>query len=390
MTFAEQITAHAATMHGETSEEKTTNAEIANEEQTSQEAPSATENNAVIAETQSSEQQTSTPEEQVSSQEAPKALDYNAILGEISGGEINDLETFKSSLPKLKEYDTILKDKQELEEKFKGTIVPANDYLKKLNELHQNGATADQIKSFQRLNDLGDLTNLDPFETKVHKMVQDGWSEEMARKAVAQEYPLSELDEDSDEYQILNEKLRLSAEKDKMELQKSLVELSTIGEEKIKAEEQQKLETIAQQEKYKNDVKAIIPKIAPNLKGLGEINLNGEEGEKAIKLNFNYNEEFKKDVPQLLDLFFNTNQLPLTEENIKKAEQYVQDVYWGVNKQSIIETAVKHTADTIRDQVENKYINRSGLPNEQQRTHTTGDVQSEKAAFLERIANRGN
>jgi len=226
MTFAEQITAHAATMHGETNEENTSNAEIANEQQASQEAPSNTENNAVIAETQSSEQTNSTNETQEATQEAPKSIDYNAILEEISGGEIKDLDSFKGSIPKLKEYDTILKDKQDLEEKIKGTIVPANEYLKKLNELHQNGATADQIKSFQRLNELGDLDKLDPIDIKVHKMVQEGWSEEMAKKAVAQEYPLSNYDEETDEYKILNEKLRLSAEGDKRELKKSLVELS--------------------------------------------------------------------------------------------------------------------------------------------------------------------
>jgi|GEM_PF-2600514 len=390
MTFAEQITAHAAEVHGEKPVDTPQTTEMVTETpSTTSEPGTQTDTPSVIEGNQPQEQVIDTPTTNVETPtQAP--IDYNSILEEISGGEFKDIDSFKGSLSKFKEYDAVLKEKQDLEAKLNGTIVPANDYLKKLNELHMNGATADQIKSFQRLNDIGDLSKVSPTDIKVHKMVQDGWSEEMARKAVDQEFPLSDYDEDSDEYKILNEKLRISSERDKLDLQKQMVELSTLGEDKIKQEEQEKLNAIAAETQYKNEVKAIIPKITENLKGLGEINLNGEEGDKALKLNFNYNEEFKKDIPKLIELYFDSNKSPITEESLKQASQYVENVYWGVNRQHILETAVKHAVSATTEQIQKKYENRSGLPSETPRTLTTGDIQSEKAAFLERIANRGN
>lgn len=378
MSFEDQITEYATMMHGNTEPTNPT-PDAAIVEETPVETPVLAETPTEIVETPSI---APTNEPVVE----PSTPNYNAILEEISGGAFKDVETFKGSLPKFQEYDSLTTAKTELEEKVKNMFTPTNDYVKTLNEMYANGATTDQIKSYQRLNEIGDLNTLSPFDIKVHKMVHEGYNEDIARKIVGQEFPIEDFEEGSDERLILEEKMKISSAQDLKILEQHKKDLSSFGEQQKQAQEQEKLQLIASQENHKKEVALAVPKIAEAMKGLGELNLNGKDGEEAVKLNFDYKDEFKAEIPKLINDFFVEYNLPLTAENIQNASNYISAVYWDQNKESILQSATKHVEAVTWEKALNKYENRSGLPTEPVNANIV-NVNAAQSDFLHSVAN---
>lgn len=304
---------------------------------------------------------TTTSEPVIPAAEAP-VVDYSKFLSEQSEGLFMDVDSFKAALPKIKEYDTLLSSKTELEEKLK--VDPfANDYVKTLNEMVRSGKTADEIENFTKISRL-DLDQISATEAKVMVMVKGGYSEAIARQIVDQEYPLDDYPEDSTERLILEEKLRVSSIEDRRILKEYKKDLTTIDNSAQQLAETNRLQGIAKAEEHKNQVKQLSPKIAESIAGLGEKNLNGKEGDDAVKLNFDFNADYKASLAEKVESFFLDSQMEVTNENVALAARYIKADYLESNFDQIAQSIFKHAEAITEERMVNKYENRTGLPPE--------------------------
>lgn len=382
---------YAAQKYAPVSTETTTETEIV-PETTSEETTAAPVSTEIVETTTTLETTDATPP---SSTETPVVVDYSEFLAKESEGLFTDVDSFKAALPKIKQYDTkvteyeaLLATKTELEEKVKTMITPANDYAKTLNEMLLAGKTADEIENFTKISRL-DLDQISAIDAKVMVMVKNGYSESIARDIVESEFPIEDYEVDSKERLILEEKLRVSSLEDRNILKAYKKDLTTIDNSaQVQAQEQAeqlRLQGIAKAEEHKTTVKQQVPKIAETIMGLGEKVLNGKEGDEAVKLNFDYNAEYKAEIPAKVESFFLDAQMEVTPENIALVERYIKADYLERNFDQIAQSIFKHAEAITTEKMVNKYENRTGLPPES--TNVVVDTsKQEYNDFLNRIA----
>lgn len=343
--------------------------------ETTAEAPASTE----IVE------QTTTPEstETVNPPAEAPVVDYSKYLSEQTEGFFSDVDSLKAALPKIKEYDTLLSAKTELEEKLK--VDPfANDYVKTLNEMVKSGKSADEIENFTKISRL-DLDQISAVDAKVMVMVKAGYSEAIARQIVEDDFPIEDYPEGSSERMKLEEKLRVSSMEDRRILKEYKKDLTTVDNSAQQAAETARLQVVAKTEEHKNQVKQLTPKIAETIVGLGEKNLNGKEGDEAVKLNFDFNAEYKNSLNEKVESFFLDSQMEMTEENVDLAKKYIRADYLERNFDQIAQSIYKHAESITTERMVAKYENRTGLPPES--TNVVVDTsKQEYADFLNKVA----
>lgn len=326
-------------------------------------------------------EQTTTETAPTTTEEIP--VDYAKIISEVTEGQFTDVEQFKASLPKLKEYDSLSGKVTELEEKLK--VNPfANDFAKTVNDLIGAGKSADEIDNFIKISRL-DIDQLPAIDAKVMRMVKDGYNPEIARQIVESDYPINDFEEGSVDRQILEEKLRVSSIEDRKILKEYKQELTTVDNSAQVQAEQERLNNIAKAEQHKQSVKAVVPKIAETIVGLGEKNLNGKEGDEAIKLKFDYNAEYKAQLPAKLESFFLNGQMEVNEENIAYAQKYIRAEYLEKNEEALFQQVFKHAEALTTERLVAKYENLSGLPPEPTNV-VVDNTQKAYADFLTKVA----
>jgi len=289
---------------------------------------------------------------------APAPIDYNKIVAELTSGSFTDAEAFKQALPKLKEYDALNIAKADLEKKLNDNSF-ANDYVKTFNDLVKSGATPDQLKSFQQINLIGDLKDLSAIDAKVAKLVLiDGYRESVAKKMVERDYPLDDYEEGTDEREILQEKLRVESNSDRQSLEKYKSDLTKVDNS---AQENQRLQQLAAVEQHKSLVNQYVPQIAAKVNGMGELEFKPKEGD-AVKIKFDYPDDFKSTIQERLSAFFMDGNTPVTNENVEVALKHINAVYLDEQFPKIAQKIWADAENATWEKAVNKYENRSGLP----------------------------
>lgn len=339
------------------------------------------------AETPSAETVPEPPKEErtnnESQQEAPKGVDYNEWLKTQSEGLFENAETFKSSLTKFKEYDTLSGKVTQLEK----NQLPDDPFVKKLAEMRGNGASKDQISEFIKLNnEYEDFSSLTPQQVKVAKLVLvDGYSKETAERKVARDFDVSGFEEGSEDFVDIQEELRISSKVDLQELEKYKATLTTTEN----SAEAQRLEQIALKSAHEINVKQTIPNLLDKVSAIGEIEFSGKVGKEDIasKMNFDYDDEFKKVIPEMLETFFTQEIEPITPEKIQEASNYIKSVYLLNNFEKISKDIFLSALAIANEKTENKYINPKNIEETtKDAPDQNANLQAEWKAFEERFA----
>lgn len=305
-------------------------------------------------------------------------VDYNKIVAELTGGSFTDVELFKQAFPKIKDYDTLATTKTELEQKLQEQSF-ANDYVKIFNDLVKGGATPDQLKSFQQINLIGDLKDLSPIDAKVAKLVLiDGFRESVAKKMIERDYPLDDYEEGTDEREIMQEKLRVESNADRMSLEKFKSDLTKVDNS---AQENQRLQQLAAVEQHKSLVNQYVPQIASKVNGMGELEFKSKEGDGA-KIKFDYPEDFKSTIQERLTAYFMDGNTPVTNENVEHALKHINAVYLDNNFPQIAQKIWADAENATWEKAVNKYENRSGLPSTPEIQVNANNSQAEYNNFL--------
>lgn len=306
----------------------------------------------------------------VEEQQAPETQnqpDYNKFLEESSEGLFKNVDDFKNSLVKIKEYDTIKSKAQELEEKANKNPF-ANDYIKKWNDLIVEGKSEEQIESWQKLQKLGDLEKLEPFEIKVQKLIWDGYKRDAAERKVTREFKL-DVDVTSeylseDELQankILLEDAQTDLAMSSVEDLKTLNQLKvTLGE--TKSYEQKELDKQNFQAQITKSLEPVAKNIVEQYIGIGELNVNGKDGADAVKINFGVDEVFKqKALERTMEYFIDGGQ-PVNEETIAGVKQYLDAVWLAENRDTFANTIYNQAYAKAKEENAIARDNPSGLP----------------------------
>lgn len=313
---------------------------------------------------------------------------YWPDLAQRTEGLVKDEESLSVALSRVKEYDTVVQQKEELE---KNAFKPANDYIAKLNEMTLQGANPDQIKAFVTLNGYGDLATLSPLDLKVTKMVlTEGFSENIARKMVNREFDLSQFDEEipeqKDEADIMRERLRVSSKKDLEILNEYKKELSVVQNPDKDNAERVRLQQLADTSTYNQTVEREAPNIAKHFPQ--KLNYEFKVGEETVPYEDNFDKEFlDRDLAVYVKEYYKDSMDPVNAETIPLAYEFALGEYLKANDSKRLEKAVQKGYNLGYEKAVNKYENRSGLPKAQENqviaTNEDGQVE-----FMKRMVGR--
>lgn len=299
--------------------------------------------------------------------------DYNKFLEESSEGVFKSVDEFKSSLAKFKDYDTkvteyesLKKEREELESKY-NSIDP---FAKKYDELVKAGKTQDQIDSFVKINKLGDLSQLDPYQLKVEELVQEGYKRDVAERKITRDFGLNiEIEGDHlSEEEIEHNKALLEDKKEELRIS-SQSSLAKLEELKVKLSNTQNddannrvLAEQAQIKEYNEKLKPLTAKIASQYNGLGQLNVNGGEGDKAKVMNFEVEPEFKAYAEQKLYEYFQDGKTPVNDETVAEAKVYLDAQWLYQNKEKFAQINYNQGVADTKTAVVDEFENKSGIP----------------------------
>lgn len=290
-------------------------------------------------------------------QETVTTVDYNEWLKNESGGLFDSVDTFKASLDKFKGYDEKIAKIEQLEK----NQLPEDEFVKQLAKMHSEGATKDQLTQFVKINtEFDDFSTLTPEQRMVAKLVLvDGFSKETAQRTVSKQYDFSDLEEGSDDYIDLKEHQRVASAKDLEALNKYKASISTVANN----EEAKRLEGIALKSAHEANVRQSIPSFLDKFNGIGSLDLDGKVGAHEVKVNlsFDFDEDYKKSIPQKLESFFNEEIAPITPERIEEANNYIKAEYLLNNYQRLLHEAYKTGLAKAAEITDNKYVNNTKI-----------------------------
>lgn len=317
----------------------------------------------------------------VSEETKPVEPDFNKLVEEWTGGTFKDVDTLKQALPKFSQYDAVKQERDQFEAKTKENPY-ASDYVRILNDLVQKGATPDQLSNFQKINSIGDIASLTPVDAKVAKLVLiDGYNENVARKMVDRDYPVGDYEDGTDDKLILEEKLRVDSNADKAALAHYKAQTSTAPATNDDA----KLQALAQRTQHENYVKQIVPSIAGQINGMGELSFKDDKGTEQGKLKFDYPPEFKARIPGILEEYFMDGQTPINNDTVQQAFKTANAAYLDENFPVLSKRIWDSAYAKGAEDMVNKYENKSGLPQSPEVQVIPNNSAAELLAFQKRL-----
>lgn len=317
-----------------------------------------------------------TPEAQNTPPEVA-APDYNKFLEESSGGLFKDVDALKENLTKITSFDELKKEnedlkkqKEELQQKVEADPF-ANPFVKTYNDLVKSGKTDEQIDSFVKINKLGDLTQLDPFQLKVERLVQDGYKREVAERKITRDFGLNieiegdhlseeQISENKLALEDAQEDLRISAmQEDLPALQKLKVELSNTvdNEANNKALAEQ-----ASLKEYNDKLAPVVAKIAQEYSGVGSINVNGKAGDDAKVMTFEADPEYRAEAQTRLFEYFKDGKTPVNDQTVAEAKEYLDAVWISRNKEKFAQTNYNQGFADAKLAADKEFENPAGVP----------------------------
>lgn len=317
----------------------------------------------------------------------PPVNNYS-FLDEMSGGIVKDEAGFKALLTKIGEFETLSQKHNELSAEMAKAAVFADDEVRIYNELKLVGASKDQLRSFQKMNEYGNLGEMSDRDARVARMIMiDGVKPSVAEKKVDLEFKIGAEDIDESEREILDDDLRVAAKKDRADLEKFKAQVSSatqVAPEEAQLQQQAKL--IAHQAQVKPYVKDVVAAI-PNL---GEFVVAGKAGDAdAVKYTIPVDAAIQAQLGQYVENYYMDGLTPVTPENTRLALNYARAEYFRENAEKELRTAYEKGFGAATEKLTNQYENRSGIKPPVDNPIVQGQSQEAATAnFMTRVANR--
>lgn len=293
-----------------------------------------------------------TPAAPIDQQPAPQNSNWISEAGKIAGIEFKTEDEVKGFFDKAKGYSDLQSKYDALNQNYESLKAQpepfANEHIKKLNEMIQQGRSKDDIAAFEKINSVGELKDLQPLEkVKLALQLRDGLTPEEADVRIKSLYKLDEATFDADIIAENKINLKLDAKKDEEFLDSFRVKIT-----ENPASKQQEIQE-KQKAEYTEKVIPIAKSIQEKYTAIKGVNLNGKTGEDAVTLDLPVSEESRNYLADLTTKFASDYNIPLTNEGIKQLEEYAESVLWIQNRQSIAIHIASETERRVRAEFDN-------------------------------------
>ena len=287
-------------------------------------------------------------------------FDVNGLLDRMSEGLIKDEGTLKSVLPQLKEYPELKRQLEEMQKQVEAAPKFYDDEVRLYNELKAAGATKEQLRNFQKINDAGDLSELSDIDARIARMVMiDGVKESVAKLKVEREYKLKDENLDPTDRELLDDDLRVAAKKDREELAKYKAEVSSTGKpspEEIKLQEAVKVnEHNARLEPYLNDFVSALPH-------MGSIPVReAKDGQDGLSFDLPISDDARSEIKGYMQGYFLDGLTPITRENTIAAAQYAKAEYYRTHEQEIFKAYTDFLIPKLTEEITARFERQTGI-----------------------------
>lgn len=283
---------------------------------------------------------------------APAPINYE----EISGGLIKGVDDITRIAT---EHRTLLGEIADLREKVARDPF-ANEFVKTLNQMQVDGKSADQVKAFMQLQELGDISKLPPIEAMIQaKVLRDGRNADLARKQIERKYGITENMDPLDK-EIAEADMADDAKADYEYLQSHKKELAT----PLAPAAPVQAAAALSQEVIRGQVSPIKEKVKEQYNTLGQINLNGkidDDGKPtadAVLFDLPIPNDFRDKIPALLDDFFVNQGVPVTQENLKTAMGVINYELFNQYGVKLIQDACNAYGSEVEKRIRGEYENK--------------------------------
>lgn len=322
---------------------------------------------------------------------AAPTIDYAEYLDRMSGGLIKNEDGFISVLPQLQEYPALKERLTELSSQLEKAPKFANDEVRIYNELVASGASKEQLESFQKINAVGELKDLTPYDARIARMVLvDGVKPSTAKLKLDREFKIGEdyADLDPVEREILDEDLRVAANKDREELAKFKAQVSATG---AVAPEEFALQQQAKIQEHTAQVKPYVKALVTDLPHLGTYTLvekDDAKGIEAVGYEIPITDSYRSELNQHIENFFMDGLTPMTRENTITAMAYARAELFREHAGEIFKEFYDSTVRQVEQRIINKYENRSGLKPPVDNPNPGANPAADMAGFMQNVATR--
>lgn len=346
---------------------------------------------APVAAPTSNEQSQQQPNIPTAAPAAAPTIDYAEYLDRMSGGLIKNEDGFISVLPQLQEYPALKERLTELSSQLEKAPKFANDEVRIYNDLVASGASKEQLESFQKINAVGELKDLTPYDARIARMVLvDGVKPSVAKLKLDREFKIGEdyAGIDPVEREILDEDLRVAANKDREELAKFKAQVSATG---AVAPEELALQQQAKIHEHTAQVKPYVKTLVTDLPHLGSFTLvekDDAKGIEAVGYEIPITEAYRAQLNQHIENYFMDGLTPITRENTITAMAYARAELFREHAGEIFKEFYDNTVRQVEQRIINKYENRSGLKPPVDNPNPGANPAAEMAGFMQNVATR--
>lgn len=288
-----------------------------------------------------------------------EAFDLNKYLEQSSDGLLKSEDDFKSGLNKIKEYETLQQQINDL--KAEKESIFANKEIETLNRLHKEGKTDEQINEFMRLSKI-DLDQVDSKEVLIQREIMNGKTRALAEKFIERKYGLdkisldeeslttSEIEYNKSELDYANELMKADADPLRKELKSQLSELSSTESPSEKA-----LKEAAAKQSYRTKLDPFVNQLAssfPKQLVVGD--------ESTGQLTYDVPSDLLEKVKtQAYDYFMDQEVSP---ESVQEFVTAQKAMWLYENQKEILESVKQQTEVATEKRVRAEYENPQGLP----------------------------
>lgn len=316
------------------------------------------------------------------------APDFNAMLDEMSGGVIKDEAGFKAFLPKLTEYETLRETNERLAAEMAGAPKFVDDEVRILNELKAAGASKEQIKTFHKINEYGSIKEMPDRDALIAKMVMiDGVKPSVAEKKVDREYKIGDESVSEEDREIMDDDLRVAANKTREELEKFKTAVSTANN---LPPEELRLQQQAELMQHQANVKPYVADVVKAIPHMGEYVLSPKtETSDEVKFTVPIDDAVRAQISQHLENYFMDGQTEVTPATTREALEYSRAEYFKNNAEKIFQAIDAAAVARTEERMIAKYENRSGLkPQGDNPVQGDANDATKTATFMQKVATR--
>ncbi len=241
-------------------------------------------------------------------QQNNNTIDVYAELAKISGNTVTSEESFNTILEQSKKFTDLESRYNMLNQEFetvKSNDPFANDYIKKLNELHKTGDT-EKIRLFQRVNSIGDVNSLSDYEAvSFMNQWKNDLSPDDAERLMKRDFKTDPEQHSEETIAESNIDLKIKGKEARQFLaeQQASVEVK-VPEAAAAPKQPTEAELKAEYDAKVKAVEPLVKTIEQEIPGFFTgVNTNGLKDDKAINLDLPVPQDVQKQVSQIAQRF---------------------------------------------------------------------------------------